>query len=172
MSSMMSGSTDDNIRDLQLQKMKFCMHKDDLAIGLGRPMYGNSSNMCNKKAYPSVISTLSGTDKAVQRWIAVHNFMVQNYDETTSIKEQFVQCLQDKLPPGALIDMRSAHDKYQSVAMAQKKKLERKINNMLEFYFVGVSLGLAYAHPHSGDTVASVMVGGLKTVLNGGFQVL
>jgi hypothetical protein len=42
---------------------------------------------------------------------------------------------------------------------------------MLEFYFVGVSLGLAYAHPHSGDTVASVMIGGLRTVLNGHFQV-
>ena len=36
---------------------------------------------------------------------------------------------------------------------------------------VGVSLGTAWAHPSSGDTVASVMIGGLRTVQNGAFPV-
>jgi hypothetical protein len=42
---------------------------------------------------------------------------------------------------------------------------------MLEFYVVGVTLGTAWAHPSSGDTVASVMIGGLKTVQNGAFHI-
>ena len=46
-----------------------------------------------------------------------------------------------------------------------------QIENMLEFYVVGVSLGTAWAHPSSGDTVASVMIGGLRTVQNGAFPV-
>ena len=46
-----------------------------------------------------------------------------------------------------------------------------QIENLLEFYVVGVSLGTAWAHPSSGDTVASVMVGGLKTVQNGAFPI-
>lgn len=53
----------------------------------------------------------------------------------------------------------------------RKDNIKQVLDNMLEQYFVGVSLGLAYAHPHSGDTVCSVMVGGLRTVLNGHFQV-
>lgn len=35
----------------------------------------------------------------------------------------------------------------------------------------GVALGIAYAHQDSGDTVATVMIGGLRTVLNGHFTV-
>lgn len=54
---------------------------------------------------------------------------------------------------------------------SRKQRVASQVENLLDFYFVGVSLGLAYAHPHSGDTVASVMIGGLRTVLNGAFQV-
>lgn len=46
-----------------------------------------------------------------------------------------------------------------------------QIENLMEFYVVGVSLGTAWAHPSSGDTVASVMIGGLRTVQNGAFPI-
>ena len=46
-----------------------------------------------------------------------------------------------------------------------------QIDTMPQFYFKGVALGIAYAHPDSGDTVATVMIGGLRTVLNGHFTV-
>ena len=46
-----------------------------------------------------------------------------------------------------------------------------QIENLMEFYVVGVSLGTAWAHPSSGDTVASVMIGGLKTIQNGAFPI-
>ena len=46
-----------------------------------------------------------------------------------------------------------------------------QIENLLEFYVVGISLGTAWAHPSSGDTVASVMIGGLRTVANRAFPV-
>lgn len=35
------------------------MAKDDLVLGLGRPMYGTSVHANRKKAYPSVITTLA-----------------------------------------------------------------------------------------------------------------
>ena len=44
---------------------------------------------------------------------------------------------------------------------------QQQIQSMPQFYFQGVSLGLAYAHPDSGDTVGTVMYGGLRTVMNG-----
>ena len=44
---------------------------------------------------------------------------------------------------------------------------KQQIHQMPQFYSMGVSLGLAYAHPDSGDTMGTVMYGGLKTVQNG-----
>ena len=161
MCSMMDTNTNDSMRELTMNKMKYCMHKDDIVIGLGRPMYGNSVNMCHKKAYPSVISTMGGTNAFVKRWIAVHNFMAGNLHDTESLKKDFFEFINTKNNPLFQV---GKHEHSLTL-------MEKKINNMLEFYFVGVSLGMAYAHPHSGDTVATVMVGGLKTVLNGAFPV-
>jgi hypothetical protein len=51
------------------------------------------------------------------------------------------------------------------------KNFNLQIENLLEFYVVGVSLGTAWAHPSTGDTVASVMIGGLRTVMNCAFPI-
>jgi hypothetical protein len=158
MTSMMYGSNvSDATRELQQNKMKYCMHKDDLVIGLGRPTHGTSINGCSKKAYPSVITTQSGTHVMVRRWRALQNHIVSDYEDFAHMKQEFE--LYALTPPGLIMKPLNG------------KSLLYHINNMLDFHFVGVSLGLAYAHAHSGDTVGSVMVGGLKTVLNGGFQV-
>ena len=42
------------------------MAKDDIVIGLGRPMYGSSVHANRKKAYPSVITTLGHMEKEVR----------------------------------------------------------------------------------------------------------
>ena len=34
------------------------MHKDDIVVGLGRPMFGTSVHLNRKKAYPSVVTTI------------------------------------------------------------------------------------------------------------------
>eukprot|EP00961_Rhodomonas_salina_P045525 611312-Rhodomonas_salina.1 len=36
-----------------------------------------------------------------------------------------------------------------------------------ELFFCGISLTEAFAHPHTGDTALSTMIGGLKTIRNG-----
>jgi hypothetical protein len=46
---------------------------------------------------------------------------------------------------------------------------QEQIDELPQFYFQGIALGIAYAHPDSGDTVGTVMIGGLRTVLNGHF---
>jgi hypothetical protein len=159
MVSMMDQSTSEGMRELQVNKMKYCMHKDDIVIGLGRCLYADNINVSTKKAYPSVISTIGGTSNEVKRFMAVHNFMVNCSDDAKSIKNDFEKHLKGR-------------EKDPRLTALKVNQIVSGMNHMMEFYFVGVSLGLAYAHSHSGDTVASVMVGGLKTVLNGGFQVI
>lgn len=165
LTSMMHMNKNDASRELQQNKMKYCMHKDDVVIGLGRPTYGTSINMCTKKAYPSVITTVAGSDVNWRRWMAMVNFMVEDENDTVDLKEHFESIVNDSASFPA--ETRDELVKFKPVA----KRLVQDIKNMLDFHFVGISLGLAYAHSHSGDTVGSVMVGGLKTVLNGAFPV-
>lgn len=129
-------------------------------VGLGRPMYGTSMSNTRKKAYPAMISTLGKMDPVVRRWIALHNFLVQDYTQVNSFKAMVLQ------------DMETSKTNYKDISSDKKAHIKTMINNLLEMYPLGVALGHAWAHCHSGDTVASVMVGGLRTILNGAFQVL
>jgi hypothetical protein len=152
------GETQGNpARELQMNKMNYCMHKDDLVIGLGRPIYDPCQSNKRKYAYPSVITTMKPMNEYVRRFLALQNFMTEDIDDMISMKNEFVKYIRDETKT--------------KVDAAKCALIETQLKNSLELYMVGVSLGLAYAHPHSGDTVASVMVGGLKTVLNGDFVV-
>jgi hypothetical protein len=167
MASLCADTSENAMRELQINKMKYCMHKDDMVIGLGRPLYGTS--ICNnrKKAYPSVIVTIAPMQPMTRSWVAANNFMVKSYKDSAILKESFIKAISDS--PGHTADEKAFKDLVGNDM--NNKVVKDQVNNLLEFYFVGVSLGLAYAHPHSGDTVASVMIGGLRTVLNGHFQV-
>lgn len=91
MASLVDGNVDNRMRELQINKMKYCMHKDDVVIGLGRPMFGSSINSSKKKAYPSVIVTLASMENYARRWIALHNFLVSKYDESETFKNEFLE---------------------------------------------------------------------------------
>jgi hypothetical protein len=51
----------------------------------------------------------------------------------------------------------------------EKTTVDTQIKSLPEFRCQGVALGQAWASYLSGDTVASVLVGGMMTVLNGHF---
>ena len=69
-------SISDATRELQQNKMKYCMHKDDLVLGLGRPIFESSIHTTSKKAYPSVISTIATCNLHLRRYMAFQNLMV------------------------------------------------------------------------------------------------
>lgn len=49
--------------------------------------------------------------------------------------------------------------------------VQQFLNDVPRFSFMGISLGLGYAHPSSGDTVVSSLIGGMATIQNGHFAV-
>jgi len=51
-----------------------------------------------------------------------------------------------------------------------KQRLVSELNNLTYFTAQGYSLGLAYASNLSGDTVGSVLIGGMQTVMNWHFD--
>lgn len=76
------------------------MAKDDIVIGLGRPMYGSSVHANRKKAYPSVITTLGQMEPEARRWIAVHNFLCRSYLDSDSMKKIYLAATCSDGEPG------------------------------------------------------------------------
>ena len=172
LASLFDNTYDNAMRELQQNKHKYATAQNDIVIGLGRPMYGSSVNSTRKKAYPSTIATLGAMPKEARLWIAAQNFLVKDYMDVENLKREFC----DALDPKSASNLRFKEDVRTASGVLKLDHtradiVKKIISNMLEMYFVGVSLGLAYAHPSSGDTVASVMIGGLRTVLNGHYQV-
>jgi hypothetical protein len=94
---------------LQINKHKYSMAKDDVVIGLGRPMYGSSVHANRKKAYPSVITTLGQMEPEARRWIAVHSFLCKSFFNSDAMKKKFVIVLcSDTEPAGE--DLKSAYN--------------------------------------------------------------
>lgn len=103
--------------------------------------------------------------KQVRKFVALNNFLAKNMTSSGKLAKEFLKVFCSENPPE---DGHAAHV-YAKLGEDEKKIVRFQIKNMIELYVVGVSLGTAWAHPSSGDTVASVMIGGLKTVLNGAF---
>ena len=141
---------------LQREKLRYCMRELDLAVGCGPPIRYNEPQRTNarNKAYPSVVVTLADMQQQAL------NYLIALFHNSLSMAERdrFVD------------DVERTVDRW--IGHAGNVELAKKqIQEMPEFFMVGVAVGTAWAHPNSGDNVATVMIGGLKTVMNGAFSV-
>ena len=126
---------------------KWCLAKDELVVSCGKNMLANSVITGNKHAYPSVVTTLGDMTEGEKKFIATHYHFMSDIKKRTEYKKDIVTDLQSK-----------------SLDTSKCKQYR-------EFMPVGYSVGRACAHSHKGDTVASVQIGGLRTVINGEFGI-
>lgn len=141
---------------LQREKLRYCMRELDLAVGCGPPIRANEPQRTSarNKAYPSVVVTLADMQTPALNYIVAlfHNSL------SMAERDRFVE------------DVERTVDRW--VGTTGNIELAKKqIQEMPEFFMVGVAVGTAWAHPNSGDNVATVMIGGLKTVMNGAFSI-
>ena len=160
---MMTWCDSSNPRNqLHTQKMKYCMHKNDLVLNCSQPLNDGSTIVASTKAYPSVVSNLG--------------------DMTTSTKA-ILQYLYHKGNTGS--SFLSQKEQIHKAVASRNKEILTKMGYMdsddftrvscelkdLPFFTAqGYSLGTAYASQLSGDTVGSVLIGGMQTVMNGAFE--
>lgn len=137
----------DNI--LLREKMKYCVHKKELLLCTNQALFEQSGEVFMNGAYPNVISTLGDISEDVQQ------FLKQLYAE----------------PYNSTTEWGGRNMLNRLISIARTKEEKSKIQKLPNFSFMGFSMGLAYAHPSSGDTVVTSMIGGLLTVQNGAFQV-
>jgi hypothetical protein len=122
---------------------KWCMAKDELAVSCGKHLMASTAITGTKYAYPSVITTLGNLGEADKMFLRAHWHLMGRTD-TKQIKESV----------------------YKDGA-----EVTDKSRQLRHFLPVGYSVGKACAHGYQGDTIASVQIGGLRTVFNGGFEV-
>ncbi len=139
---------------LQKEKHAFSVAKDDLTIGVSKPIRKNENGRGNQrnKAYPSVVSTLARME------VPAKNYLVLLYHNFNSFRDR------DDF-------IRRVERKPEAWDAGMSEVAKKQIAEMPEFFFVGVSVGFAHAHPLSGDTVCTTMIGGMRTILNGAFEI-
>jgi hypothetical protein len=138
-------STVGDEKDLVNDPMKYCMHKDEIAVSCGKPLIRDSAHYNTKQAYPGVVTTLGDIGDEVKVFIA----------RLYAMKDPWTQANLKTL----ISNVTTAPD------------IEKKMNSLRDFKPIGVAVGMAHAHPECGDTVAAVQVGGLRTVQNGPFEI-
>jgi hypothetical protein len=139
-------------------KMKWCMHKDEVVLNTGKLMDRESDSTVN--AYPMVVTTVGDMDENLKRYLR------ELYNQQTA-----TNFLRFHEPANCNL---FAETTFTNVADAEEKlkktnALKSRIELLPEFRCQGIALGQAWASYLSGDTVASVLVGGMFTVQNGAF---
>jgi hypothetical protein len=131
--------------DMINNKFKYCMHKDELAVSVSKPlMPGKHVSTSSKYPYPSVVTTLANIDIDAKAFMCYANHISSKTDYETLLEKE--------------------HNILTATASVAH------VEALKEYTPVGYSVGLAYAHPNSGDNIAAVMVGGVVTVMNGAFE--
>jgi len=159
--------------ELERDKMQYCVHKDEMTIGVSRPWNSEATRKLPLSAYPRVISNL-GNITSSPGYDAPLKMIKYLYHFSTSLRKRKEIIDQMSTKPHHTIPHTpvAGHPiPYFTDSDGHPLKLHAFMNKMYDFYPVGFATTLGYAHPNSGDTMTTVMIGGLRTVMNGDFEV-
>lgn len=141
-------------------KMKYCMHKNDLVLNVGQSLNSAGTIIRSSKAYPSVVSNLGDMTLCGKRalmWLYHEGETASDFITKKGKLREWCQNPDQCL----LLKQENACD---------RDRASRELKDMPYFTAQGFALGLAYASNLSGDTVGTVMIGGMMTVMNGAFE--
>lgn len=167
LSCWLANPENDAINLLHSEKMKWCMHKDEVVLNTSK----NNLDIA-VKAYPMVITTVGDIKPEVKEFLktlygkssASDFHTLHDLKTSTSANPADVEALKKAagLDTAALPGPRNPPEE-------QWNPIKQQIASLPDFRCQGIALGQAWASYLSGDTVASVLVGGMVTVQNGHF---
>jgi len=148
--------------------MKWCMHKDEIVLNTAKCVIGDNC----VKAYPMVVTTVGDMETYTKHYLT--NLYKQSNATDFFRNQQTVHGTSavniDRIKREVLITAKE-HDNNVTEALDEPlwQKAMTQIKALPDFRCQGIALGQAWASYLSGDTVASVLVGGMVTVQNGHF---
>lgn len=173
MDTMMCMAKEPDQNSFLREKFRFCAHKNDLLLCVNKALCAAGRGRLTKTAaYPNIISTLGDVAPHVRLAIALYYHDPTKYHPAGAVQAD-VQALFNAVAvntktagfPGIEMPGRTTPE-----FSAWEDRVKRHITGIPNFTFMGFSLGLGYAHPSSGDTVVSSMIGGMISVQNGAFD--
>ena len=146
---------------LHVERMRFCVHKDELVMNVSRKMFRPDEH----NAYPLVTSNLSELPEFLKNSI----FRLYQCSSPTDFR-QFVNILRlmsEGASPDHSMTMNGREGKLGIENLSQQQQV--MMGAMPFFSAQGYAQGMGFASHVSGDTVCTVMIGGMATVMNGAF---
>jgi hypothetical protein len=137
---------------MHIHKYKYCMTRDELALNTNMALNEDSCMIKKGAAYPAVVTTLGDMSSECVDILTILYAFSGNGVEYLKIKEKIAQ-----------FGKKYATDRGMG-------KISQEVKNLPHFMAQGYALGIAYASALSGDTVGSVLIGGMCTVMNGAFD--
>ena len=150
--------------NLTNNKFKYAVHKDELVLGIGK-CWGDDKKF-RQDAYPRVLSNLGDVCNGQHEDIKHMIKYMYHYATSISARDYLLNTVFKKAEPIYWRTHKGLFDKRPDDKMPFDDR-----DKIHDFISVGSANTLGYAHAHSGDTMSSVMIGGLRTVMNGDFEV-
>lgn len=180
-------STDDLLRmtlpannavELQKNKFRYCAHKDELAVSVGRPWAADTVRKTMNNAYPRVITNIGMLDGKDEKSIVFRKMLTYMYHYCRSLDEKklIVDWFKTKAhrpqhPNGENIDYDEKDHYFRYGAIGLEEDTEKWLHVLHDYHPMGYCQTVGWAHANTGDTMTTVMIGGLRTVMNGDFEV-
>jgi hypothetical protein len=178
-------STDDMMRfvsdqsdELIRNKYRYCIHKDELVVGVGRPWDPKTVvKRTSNSAYPKVISNLGSLADRPDTCVAINMIRFMNhYARSMEERQKIINFFnEDRFVDGAIFDDEGESTRLPGLEAFRSDRgainTKRFMPFMNDYFAVGFANTIGYAHANSGDTMTSVMIGGLRTVMNGDFEI-
>ena len=166
---------DKDADELIRNKYRYCVHKDEMVVGITRPLGSdNKTKRFQISAYPRVVSNLGkmlerkgGVVPEAEKVLK----LLYHYSRSLTQRDTILRLLQEG-DPGKFPAFAPGEEPYLPTdTSVNKLKCSAVMQDLFDLVPVGYANTLGWAHAHCGDTMSSVMIGGLRTVRNGAFEV-
>ena len=169
--------------ELQRHKYKYCVHKDEMVVGIGRPWKPDKARKRTNNAYPRVLSTMGSLPLVADGGQVAIKMITYMYHFTRSLRERrhIIGWFNDMANVGDGIITRpvqnvDGQDKvvpggHHCFGMEEAEVAKSMLRILSDQIPVGFASTLGWSHPNTGDTMVTVNIGGLRTVMNGDFEV-
>ena len=147
-----------NPSDLERNKMQYCVHKDEMAVGVARPWAIEAVRTLPPSAYPRIVSNL-GDITLKDEYQPALKMIKYVYHFSTSIqkRKQIVDDMRaTPVTPMPTHNIGNASHYLSDPNNGNPVDLNPHLAKMFDFYSVGFSNTLGYAHPNSGDNMSSI----------------
>lgn len=160
--------------ELQRNKYRYCIHKDEFVVGIGRPWVSSKAKKRTNNAYPRVISNLGQLSQDNEGNVPLKMIKFMNHYARSLQEKKFIIDWFENEKVHSATDEKGrliTDEDFWAFKTEEKKKCPKWLSMMTDQIPVGIAQTLGWAHPHTGDTMVTVMIGGLRTVQNGDFEV-